>query len=190
MQKLKNFILLYFIPVFLFSQKKDSLEIKIGQMIIMGLPDNIVDSNSNFYKDIRDGKLGGITMYERHLTQTNTAKNLQNLIKEYQQISPIPLFVAITQDGGQVNRLKTKYGFPPMPSAQYLGNLDNLDSTKYYADNIAFTLSKLGINLNFAPVLDIYMPINSVLGSRERTFSDRTDIIVKHATQVILSHNK
>ena len=66
-QKIKICILLFLIPVFLFSQKKDILEFKIGQMIIMGLPDNVVDINSSFYKDMRDGKLGGITMYKRHL---------------------------------------------------------------------------------------------------------------------------
>lgn len=182
-------ILLFIIPTFIFCQKKDSLKIKIGQMIIIGLPDNVIDTNSIFYKDIREGKLGGIIMYERHLTPTNTAENLHNLIYAYQKISPIPLFVAITQEGGQVNRLKTKYGFPSMPSAEYLGRLDNLDSTKYYSDNIAYTLSRAGINVNFAPVLDIYKSTNPVLGSRERAFSYKPDVIIKHATQVILSHN-
>ena len=61
--------------------------------------------------------------------------------------------------------------------------------TKYYADNIAFTLSRLGINLNFAPVVDIYMATNPVLGSRQRTFSSDPARIIKHARQFILSHN-
>jgi beta-N-acetylhexosaminidase len=163
------------LPLTSCSQQKLPLQEMAAQMIMIGLPDNVIDINSIFYKDVKAGKMGGFTMYERHLTPTNTAENLKNIIATYQQISPLPLFVAITQEGGLVNRLKPKYGFPPMPSAEYLGKVNNLDSTKYYSDNIARTLSVLGINVNFAPVVDIYRADNPVLGSRERTFSLRTD---------------
>ncbi|MDQ6610552.1 MAG: glycoside hydrolase family 3 protein [Bacteroidota bacterium] len=184
----------FFIVFFCFSfsgktQATDSLEMKIGQMLMMGLPDNNLDTGAVFYKDVKAGKIGGITMYERHLTPANTQENLRQLISFYQAVSPIPLFVSITQEGGLVNRLKTKYGFLPMPSAAYLGKMNSPDSTKYYADNIAFTLSRLGININFAPVVDVYSATNPVLGSRERTFSSDPNVIIQQAEQMILSHN-
>lgn len=187
--KIRLAVIVLLLPLLSISQGNDSLHYKIGQMIMIGLRGTSVDTAGNFYKEVKAGKIGGITMYEANLTATNTAGNLRTMVETYQAASPIPLFVAITQEGGWVNRLKTKYGFPPMPSAQYLGSLDNLDSTKYYADNIAFTLSRLGINVNFAPVVDVYMPLNPVLGSRERTFSKQNAIIIKHAKQVILSHD-
>jgi beta-N-acetylhexosaminidase len=177
-----------FIILSSFTSIAQSLETRIGQMIIMGIPGNKVDTNSQFFKDVKAGNIGGIVVYEHTLTPTNSAENLTGLIKTYQQAAPTPLFVAITQEGGMVNRLKEKYGFPPMPSAQYLGRLDNVDSTKWYADNTAFTLSRLGINVNFAPVVDIYSPTNPVLGSRERTYSDDVRVIAKHAAIVIASH--
>jgi beta-N-acetylhexosaminidase len=180
-------VYLLFIANMLAAQKV-SLDQKIGQMILIGLPTNVMDTNSVFYRDIQTGKAGGITMYERHLTTERSAENLKALIAAYQQAAPTPLFVTITQEGGIVNRLKPKYGFPPMPSAQYLGQLNNLDSTKYYSDNIAYTLSRLGINVNFAPVVDIHRPDNPVLGSRERTFSSDVGVITTHAAQVIRSH--
>ena len=186
--KIKFLILLIFFPFMAFSQQ-DSIVYKIGQMIMMGFSGTSIDTSGSFYKDIRDGKTGGISIYELNLTAANTAENLHSVISGLQSVSPIPLFIAITQEGGQVNRLKTKYGFPPMPSADYIGKLDNIDSTKYYADNTAFTLSRLGINLNFAPVVDVFMPNNPVLGSRERTYSANTPIIIKHSRQFILSHN-
>lgn len=188
-KKLRILILFIIIPSALFSQERDSLFYKIGQMIMVGLNGTSADTASAFYNDIKEGKVGGISIYEANLTPTNTAENLLGVINTFQSVSPIPLFTAITQEGGLVNRLKTKYGFPPVPSAEYLGNLNNLDSTKYYADNIAFTLSRVGINLNFAPVVDVFMATNPVLGSRQRTFSSNTTIIVKHAEQFILSHN-
>ncbi len=186
---IKFFLLLLLLPFYVLSQKQDSTLLKIGQMIMFGFSGTSVDTVGRFYKDIKEGKTGGISIYEANLTQTNTAENLRVLINTLQAASPIILFTAITQEGGLVNRLKTKYGFPPIPSAEYLGRLDNLDSTKYYADNTAFTLSRLGINVNFAPVVDVYMSANPVLGSRERTYSANTNVIIKHARQVILSHN-
>lgn len=182
-------VVIFLFPMYSFSQNTVTIEAKIGQMIMMGLTGNSADTNVALYKDIQSGKVGGILIYEKHLTPANTAQNLQTLINTYQAASPVPLFISIDQEGGLVNRLKPKYGFPAMPSAQYLGKLDNLDSTKYYADNIAYTLSRLGINLNYAPVLDVYMPSNPVLGSRERTYSDNIDVIVKHAGETIRSHN-
>lgn len=158
-------------------------------MIMIGFSGIAVDTAGNLYKDIKDGKVGGISIYEANLTQTNTADNLKAVINTFQAAAPIVLFTAITQEGGLVNRLKTKYGFPPMPSAEYLGKLNNHDSTKYYADITASTLSGLGINLNFAPVVDIFMATNPVLGSRERTYAANTRIIIKNAKQFILSHN-
>ena len=188
-KRLRQLILVLLFPSYLFAQNSVSLENKIGQMIMMGLPGSSVDTTGSFYMDVKAGKIGGILIYEKHLTPSNTFDNLRNVITAYQGVSSTPLFVSIDQEGGLVNRLKTKYGFPPMPSAFYLGKLDNLDTTKFYADNIGYTLSRLGINLNYAPVLDIYVPTNPVLGSRERCFSEDPNIIVKHAQQTILSHN-
>jgi beta-N-acetylhexosaminidase len=188
-KKIKVLALVIMFPYFAFSQAQPSLETKIGQMIMMGLTGSAVDTSDALYQDVKSGRVGGILIYEKHLTTTNTAENLQALINKYQAAAAIPLYISIDQEGGLVNRLKTKYGFPVMPSAAYLGRINNLDTTKYYADNIAYTLSRLGINLNYAPVLDITMPKNPVLGSRERTYSADTDIIVKHAKQTILSHN-
>jgi len=59
-----------------------------------------------------------------------------------------------------------------------------------HSTTIATTLSKLGINLNYAPVLDVYNPDCPVLGARERCFAAKPADIAKHAEQVILAHNK
>ena len=133
-------------------------------MIMIGVSGSTADTGSRLYKDLLQGKVGGITLYEANLTPANTSVNLQGLIQAYQAVSPISLFVAITQEGGLVNRLKPKYVFPAVPSAHYLGTLDNMDSTKWYADATAYTLSRLCININFAPVVDVYAAGNPVLG--------------------------
>ena len=167
----------------------DSLDIKIGQMIIFGFYGTKVDKKDAVYKAVKEGKVGSILLYRRNISASNTSSQLQKLIKDFQLAAPVSLFVSIDQEGGLVNRFDSLPGFPSMPSAFYLGNKNDIETTKYYSDNIAYTLSRLGINLNYAPVLDIYNPNCPVIGKRNRSFAANSDDIVKQAEQVILSHN-
>jgi beta-N-acetylhexosaminidase len=87
-----------------------------------------------------------------------------------------------------VNRLKEKYGFPETVSAKYLGELDDVKSTKYFSDIVAHNLLLLGINVNYAPVVDVHNPDNPPIGMNERAFAVKPKDIIKHARQVISSH--
>ncbi len=48
----------------------------------------------------------------------NSLVALKKVTWAYQQAAPIPLFIGIDQEGGKVNRLKDKYGFPRSITAQ------------------------------------------------------------------------
>ncbi len=167
----------------------DSLDFKIGQLIIFGFYGTVADENEAVYKAVKAGKLGSILLYGRNLSSKKTADSLKLLINRFQLAAPYPLFISIDQEGGLVNRLKPELGFPQMLSAQWLGTMNNADTTKFYADNIGYSLSRLGINLNYAPVLDVYNPNCPVLGARERCFSKDPAIITKHAGITINSHH-
>lgn len=168
----------------------DSLDIKIGQLIIFGFYGTQVDKNDPVYKAVKDGKVGNILLYRRNISETNTSNQLQQLIKDFQSAAPIPLFISIDQEGGKVNRFDKLPGFPAMPSAAFLGNKNDMATTLLHSRSIATTLSKLGINLNYAPVLDVYNPDCPVLGARERCFAAKPGDIAKHAEQVIIAHNE
>jgi beta-N-acetylhexosaminidase len=167
----------------------DSLDFKIGQLIIFGFYGTAINKNDAVYKGVAEGKVGSILIYGRNLAAKKSADSLIKLINGFQNVAPFPLFISIDQEGGIVNRLKPELGFPKMPSAQWLGNKDNEDTTKFYADNIGYTLSRLGINLNYAPVLDVYNPNCPVMGARERCFAKDPAIITKHAGITINSHH-
>lgn len=178
------------LPVFAQAiTEKDSLDFKIGQMIIFGFYGTKIDSSDAVFKAVNEGKIGSILLYGRNLSTVKTADSLWMLINGFQKAAPYPLFISIDQEGGIVTRLKPELGFPRMPSAQWLGTMNNGDTTKYYADNIAYTLSRLGINLNYAPVVDIYNPNCPVLGARERCFSDDPEVITEQAAITIESHH-
>lgn len=173
------------------SLQTDSLDLKIGQMIMIGLGNfNKLDTNAVVFESIRTGKAGGIILFEKNLTSKNTEESLRNILDYAQKQSEIPVFVSIDEEGGRVNRLKTKYGFPKTVTAEYLGTLDDLDSTSFYASKTAATLRKLGINMNFAPSVDVNInPENPVIGKIGRSYSPDHHTVAAHAQQVVEAHD-
>jgi beta-N-acetylhexosaminidase len=170
------------------AQTRDSLDIKIGQMILIGFPGAKVDDK--VLEEIRQGKVGSIIIFEKNIPARNSYAELKKMTWTYQRAAPIPLFIAIDQEGGRVNRLKEKYGFPRSVSAARLGKF-TLDSVQFYAETTAATLAGLGINVNFAPVVDLSSnPTNPIIAKPERAFSSRADSVTLFAKEVILQHRK
>mgnify|MGYP001491979660 CR=1 FL=1 len=173
-----------------------SLDEKIGQMLMVGFRGLSVNESNQVAQDIRLGRIGGVVLYDRDVALASDIRNIQSplqlktLINSLQNRAKIPLFVAIDQEGGRVNRLKERYGFPATVSQEYLGKLNNPDSTKYYADRIANTLRTLGININFAPVVDVNInPKSPAIGNIERSFSVDPNVVINHSKVAIGSYN-
>lgn len=180
--------------LFSHSQEKssiDSLDIMIGQMIMIGIGDfNKADTKHTIFEEIKEGKVGGVVLYEKNILFENPKAELAKLVNNLQKDAEIPLFVSIDEEGGRVNRFKTRYGFPKNVSAQYLGELDSLDSTTYYASQTASLLKSFGINMNYAPVVDVNInPSNPVIGKLERSFSRDYQEVTYHAHKVIQAHD-
>jgi beta-N-acetylhexosaminidase len=117
-------------------------------------------------------------------------EQLKALVADLQAADPtMPLFVAIDQEGGRVNRLKEKYGFPPTVSQGWLGEQNDLALTVRHARQTAQTLAELGINVNLAPVVDVNVnPDNPVIGKLERSFSADPMLVADHALEVLIAH--
>jgi len=169
-----------------------SLDEKIGQMIMIGINDRkSIAANDTLLIEIKSGKVGGIIFFEKNISATASAETLKKLIGDLQANAPTPLFMSIDEEGGKVHRLKEKYGFVPMPSAGYLGNLNNPDSTAYYTTNLAKELKELGINLNYAPCLDLATnPNNPIIAKVNRSYSADPAIVAQQATTSILAHHE
>lgn len=167
----------------------DSLSIKIGQMILIGFADSKVDEK--VLTEIKEGKVGSIIIFEKNIPKVNSYMGLKKIVWTYQQAATIPLFVSIDQEGGRVNRLKEKYGFPRSISAAHSGKDRNLDSVRFYAQSTAATLAGLGINVNFAPVVDLASnPANPIIAKVERAYSANEDTVSMMAREVIKAHRK
>ncbi|WP_138430627.1 glycoside hydrolase family 3 protein [Fodinibius saliphilus] len=170
---------------------------KIGQMLTIGFRGMTIADTNHIVRDIQKYHLGGVILFDYDVPRGQAKRNirsseqLKTLVKKLKALSYSPLIVSIDQEGGKVNRLKPKYGFPPSVSAQYLGELNNIDSTRKYARRTAHTLSKIGINVDFAPVVDLNVnPDNPIIGKLGRSYSSKPTTVVKHAGTFIQTLNE
>jgi beta-N-acetylhexosaminidase len=171
------------------AQVSDSLDMKIGQMILIGFPKGEVDQH--VLREVREGKVGSLIVFEKNIPARNSFVALKKITWTYQQAAPIPLLISIDQEGGRVNRLKDKYGFPKSITAEAMGKSNTLDSVRFYSEATAATLAGLGINVNFAPVVDLRSnPNNPIIAKVGRSFSANEDSVTLMAKEVIRQHRK
>lgn len=171
-----------------------SLKEQIGAMLMIGFRGADMDSSEHIERDLKDYHIGGVVLYSVDLPSgRKLSRNIQSptqlkaLNQDLQRTTQTTLLIGIDQEGGIVSRLTPKRGFPPrVPSAQYLGTLNNLDSTRHYARLTAQLLKDMGINFNFAPVVDVNVnPACPVIGGIERSYSDKAQLVGQHAQAVI-----
>jgi beta-N-acetylhexosaminidase len=173
-----------------FGQTLDSLDIKIGQMILIGIPRASTDTL--VMDEVRNGRVGTIILFEKNVPKKpNAFADLKKIIWSYKKVAPIPLLVAIDQEGGNVNRLKEKYGFTRSITAAATGKSKSLDSARFYADATAATLAGLGFNVNFGPVIDVAVePTNPVIVKSGRSYSANEDSVALFAKEFVKQHRK
>ncbi|WP_035244258.1 glycoside hydrolase family 3 protein [Desulfonatronovibrio hydrogenovorans] len=173
------------------------LAMQIGQMLMVGFRGTHVDEKSPIIRDIQQGLVGGVILFDYDVAQRSPDRNilspdqLRELTNALQSASPTPLFIAVDQEGGRVARLKQDRGFPESVSQAWLGLQNDPDLTSRYASQTASTLQDLGINLNLAPVVDVNTnPDNPVIGLLERSFSSDPGLVARHADRVVASHRE
>ncbi|ACF12387.1 glycoside hydrolase family 3 domain protein [Chlorobaculum parvum NCIB 8327] len=181
-------LLLSFTTALAAPSTPDSLSIKIGQMLMVGFRGLDASSDPAFEKALRAGQIGGVVLFDYDVPSKSPVRNIESpkqvrrLTEELQSLAPMPLFIAVDQEGGRVCRLKPSRGFPPTVSAAYLGRLDNADSTRQAAGTTAKLLKSLGINMNLAPVVDLNVnPENPVIGKLDRSFSSNPAVVARQA---------
>jgi beta-N-acetylhexosaminidase len=174
-----------------------TLKEKIGQLLMIGFRGYQLSDTSHISRDISEYNLGGVILFDfdvptgRPVRNIESESQVQSLNTSLQGIADTPLLIAIDQEGGRVARLKPARGFPETVSAQYLGDLDNTDTTRAYATEQTELLANLGFNVNFAPVVDLNInPDNPVIGSIERSYGAGQALVTKHASIVIEEHQQ
>jgi beta-N-acetylhexosaminidase len=174
-----------------------SLDVKIGQMLMLGFQGATVGEDQSIIDALRDLHVGTVVLFDIDLsTRRARPRNIVSpgqvaqLSADLQSLATLPLLISIDQEGGIINRLKEKYGFPATRSHAALGKENDPEYTREQAGVIAQALADVGINLNLAPVVDVRVNPNSPIIARvERSFSADPQIVVTHAEAYIDAHH-
>ncbi len=170
---------------------------KLGKLIIAGFRGSKITQHTKIQYWINNFNISGVILYDvdleyRKLGSRNikSEKQLKELNASLQSLREEKLFISIDQEGGQVNRLNTKYGFPRFKSWRQIGQINNKGETRTYAKKLATILRGLGINFNLAPVLDLDHGENSFISRQERAMDRDPQLIIEHSRIYIDEMNK
>jgi len=123
-----------------------------------------------------------------HDRNIESPKQLAKLIGDLRNELGDDLRVAIDQEGGAVARLDQQHGFLPTISAAEFGALKEIDQM-HAAGRQARQLARLGIDLNFAPCVDLAIdPHCPIIAGKERAFGRDPEMVLRCAQIVIDAH--
>lgn len=160
--------------------EKLTLEEKIGQMFIMKIEGQEV--NENTVKLITEDKVGGVILFQNNIKDSSQLVKLINSIKKYNVENPIPLFISIDEEGGRVTRMPKEVR--KLPSSREIGKVGSKDVAYNVGLTVGEELRSFGINMNFAPVMDINNnPANKVIG--DRAFGDNPQTVSELGVEVM-----
>ena len=175
-----------------------SMERKIGQMLMVGFHGTHAKPGSQICEDIRRYDVGAVILFDFNPVDKSKPKNIATkaqvaqLTKELQACSPRhDLLIAVDQEGGRVQRLKSKYGFyGKFPKAADVVKSGTARMKQTY-EKMAKELQSVGINYDLAPVVDLDInPKNHVIHGLGRSFGKDPQTVTKYASIFIDAMHK
>lgn len=141
-----------------------SLRQKIGQMLLCGF--HGTEMSPELERLVRERQIGGVIYFARNV---ESAAQVAKLSGELQRAAAdsgcVPLWISIDQEGGMVARITE--GVALTPGNMAVAAAGSPEAAEELAFISGHELKALGINLNFAPVLDVNNnPLNPVIGVR------------------------
>ena len=138
---------------------------RIGRAIVTGF---VGVEPADAHELLESVRPAGVMLMPRNIRSAGQVRELvDGLQATARELGLTPLLVAVDQEGGSVLRLGAGAGFTEFPSAMALGTGGNNSLARHLAIAVGRELAAVGVNLTFAPVLDLALdPRNRVIGSR------------------------
>lgn len=126
-------------------------------------------------------KVGGVCLFRGSLS---SLEDIMALLEELHSLLGPKTLISIDQEGGSVLRIPA---LPHSPGGRMLGEADDVKRTYRISRGQAAGLRALGINVNFAPLLDVNSnPLNPVIG--ERAFGNDLERVTRHSLAFLRGH--
>ena len=169
-----------------------SLEEKVGQLFLARCP------SENMVQDITNFHLGGYILFGRDF-ENETPDSFRQKLSDYQAVSPIPMLIAVDEEGGTVCRVSRNPAFRgskfPSPRESYM--IGGMEQALAAETEKAALLRDLGINVNMGPVCDITTDPGAFMYARSlgetpvetgRFISSTVQIYSNHGIGSVLKH--
>ena len=164
---------------------KMTLEEKVGQIMMVFFEGSAL--SENLRKFVGELKVGGVILYSSR-GNVESVKQVAELNRAMQQTAldagSLPLFISIDQEGGLVNRISE--GVTLFPGNMALGAAGDPSLAGRVASVMGEELASLGINVNFAPVMDVNNnPLNPIIGVR--SFGSDSQAVARLGSAMVTS---
>ena len=146
-----------------------------GQRVIYSFSGTTVPSD--LLTLIREGEVGGVIFFSSNVTSVAQLAGVTRQLDQAQQASPVhlPLLLMTDQEGGQVRRIA---GGQPTSSELAIGESANPSQAATAAGTgAAQTLTSAGLNVNLAPVLDVYAAPGNFIDQYQRSYSSDPSVV-------------
>lgn len=146
--------------------------LKVGTLLWIGLKgESILPEEKSF---IQSEEISGVVLFKRNIS---SLKQVHSLCQEIHKLNPSPL-IAIDREGAQVDRLNHLSEVPKWPSPETLAQKTGLKETQYISFLLHQELKALGVDINFAPCLDVKHCESELF--KNRLFSSKSADVLRY----------
>ncbi|MDR6720124.1 MULTISPECIES: beta-N-acetylhexosaminidase [Paenibacillus] len=161
--------------------KQMTLREKVGQMLLCGF--HGTEAVGDVESFLRKYPIGGVIYFARNVESPEQIERLSSGLQQIAKSSGnVPLWISIDQEGGMVARITEGIALMPGPMAiAAAGSIDDAYQAAYIS---GLELKSMGINMNFAPVLDVNNnAANPVIGVR--SFGESPQSVAEYGARTI-----
>lgn len=140
-----------------------------GQRVIYSYPG--LTPPQSLFNDIQAGQAAGVIFFGENISSTSQIAGVVSQLRQAQAQSPIPqpLLLMTDQEGGLVRRLP---GAPTLSEKQIGSSADPVGAASNAGTGAGQNLASVGMNVNLAPVLDVYYKSGNFIDQYQRSYSN------------------
>jgi len=140
-----------------------------GQRVIYSYPG--LTPPQSLFNDIQAGQAAGVIFFGENISSTSQIAGVVSQLRQAQAQSPIPqpLLLMTDQEGGLVRRLP---GAPTLSEKQVGSSADPVAAATNAGTGAGQNLASVGMNVNLAPVLDVYYKSGNFIDQYQRSYSN------------------
>ncbi len=164
-----------------------TLREKLGQLLIVGVAGTELTAAEESF--LINNNIGGVILMGRNAKSPEQVHKLSASIQKlrHKTTTKTPFFIATDMEGGRVARLKEP--FTQWPPLRKLGDIDSPSLAFNMAMMMGKELRAVGINLDFAPCVDVLTnPTNTAIG--DRALSSDPELVAKMASALVRGYIK